>query len=55
LLNEHYDLVIPKVHYEIELLKPLLALLHDSDFRQEVNDLGGYDTSKMGSIMAELG
>jgi putative molybdopterin biosynthesis protein len=55
LLNEQYDLVIPKVHYEIELLQPLLALLHDSDFRQEVNDLGGYDTSKMGSIMAELG
>jgi putative molybdopterin biosynthesis protein len=55
LLNEQYDLVIPKVHYESELLQPLLALLHDSDFQQEVNDLGGYDTSNMGNIMAGLG
>jgi putative molybdopterin biosynthesis protein len=55
LLNEQYDLVIPKVHYESELLQPLLALLRDSDFQQEVNDLGGYDTSNMGNIMAGLG
>jgi putative molybdopterin biosynthesis protein len=55
LLNEQYDLVVPRVHYESELLHPLLALLHDSDFQQAVNDLGGYDTSRMGAIMAELG
>jgi putative molybdopterin biosynthesis protein len=55
LLNEQYDLVIPKVHYESELLQPLLALLHDPDFQQEVNDLGGYNTSNMGNIMAGLG
>jgi putative molybdopterin biosynthesis protein len=55
LLNEQYDLVIPKTHYESELLQPLLALLHDTDFQQAVNALGGYDTSRMGVIMAELG
>jgi putative molybdopterin biosynthesis protein len=54
LLNEQYDLVIPRVHYESELLQPLLALLQDPDFRTEVADLGGYDTANMGSIIAEL-
>jgi putative molybdopterin biosynthesis protein len=54
LLNEQYDLVIPRVHYESELLRPLLALLQDPYFRREVNKLGGYDTTNMGSIIAEL-
>ena len=55
LLNEQYDLVIPRVHYQSELLEPLLELLQDQDFQQEVSDLGGYDTSGMGSIIAQLG
>jgi putative molybdopterin biosynthesis protein len=54
LLNEQYDLVIPRVHYESELLQPLLALLQDLDFQKEVADLGGYDTANSGSIIAEL-
>ncbi len=55
LLSEEYDLVIPRVHYDSELLQPLLALLQDADFRQEVDGLGGYDTSNMGKVLAELG
>ena len=55
LLNEQYDLVIPRVHYESELLQPLLALLRDPDFHREVNDLGGYDTNHLGQVAAELG
>lgn len=55
LLNEQYDLVIPRVHYDSDLLQPLLALLQDADFRREVDGLGGYDTSNMGKVLAELG
>ena len=55
LLNEQYDLVIPRVHYESDLLKPLLDLLANEEFRQAVNDLGGYDTTNMGRVQAELG
>ncbi len=55
LLNEEYDLVIPRVHYDSELLQPLLAWLQDADFRREVDGLGGYDTSNMGKVLAELG
>ncbi len=54
LLNEEYDLVIPRVHYESDRLQPLLALLQDAEFRQEVANLGGYDTANMGRVKAEL-
>ena len=55
LLNEQYDLVIPRSHYESDLLQPLLALLSNEEFRQAVNDLGGYDVSRMGRVQEEIG
>ncbi len=55
LLNEQYDLVIPRVHYESDLLQPLLALLSNEEFQQAVNALGGYDVSRMGRVQAEIG
>ena len=55
LLNEQYDLVIPRVHYESGLLRPLLDLLAVEEFRQAVIDLGGYDVSRMGTVQAEIG
>ena len=55
LANEQYDLVIPREHFESELLKPLLALIEDAEFRREVDSLGGYDTSRMGEVVAEIG
>ena len=54
LLNERYDLVIPLVYFHSPLLQSLLALLQDQDFKQEVDALGGYDTSDMGKVIAEL-
>lgn len=54
LLNERYDLVIPLVYFHSPVLQPLLALLNDQDFKQEVDSLGGYDTSNMGQVVAEL-
>ena len=54
LLNEEYDLVIPTEHYESSHLRPLLDLLTDSDFRQAVDALGGYDVSRMGELRAML-
>ena len=55
LLTEQYDLVIPLVYYESDLLQPLLALLVNEEFRQAVDDLGGYDVSRMGRVQAEIG
>ena len=55
LLNEQYDLVIPRAHYESDLLRPLLDLLSDEEFQQAVNALGGYDITRMGQVQAEMG
>lgn len=48
LAQERYDLVIPVEYEEGELLRPLLDLLHDGDFRKAVSALPGYDVSQMG-------
>lgn len=54
LFDERYDLVIPRVYYESDLLVPLLDVLHDTDFRNTVDGLPGYDISIMGDLIAEL-
>lgn len=48
LAQERYDLAIPREHYESELLRPLLDLLNDADFRAAVAATPGYDVSEMG-------
>jgi putative molybdopterin biosynthesis protein len=53
LFQERYDLVIPELYWESELLAPLLAALHDPNFRQAVAQLPGYDISRMGDIPLE--
>jgi putative molybdopterin biosynthesis protein len=53
--HERYDLVIPRVHYESELLRPLLDLIRGPDLRRTVAALPGYDTTGMGDVVAEVG
>jgi putative molybdopterin biosynthesis protein len=48
LFYEHYQLVIPRQHYDSPLLAPLLAILRSQAFAAEVNALGGYDVTNMG-------
>ena len=55
LLSERYDLVVSTEVYRGELFAPLLVLIGSADFRQEVEALGGYDTSSMGEVVAEIG
>jgi putative molybdopterin biosynthesis protein len=50
LSQERYDLVIPQEHYESDLLRPLLALLHDDDFKAAVVAMPGYDVAPMGEV-----
>ena len=52
LLEERYDLVMPREHYESELVAPLLALLHDDGFKRSVDGLGGYATRETGAVVA---
>ncbi len=51
---ERYDLVIPRVYYESDLLKPLLDLIRGPDFRKAVSELPGYDVTHMGEIVTEI-
>ena len=53
LFFERYDLVIPEEYYQSELLAPLLEVIHDPEFRGSVANLPGYDTSVMGTLIAE--
>lgn len=53
LFQERYDLVMPKVFAESELLAPLFDLLNDPVFRNSVSKLTGYDVNVMGRIIME--
>jgi len=52
LVEERYDLVIPREHYESDMLAPLLGLLNDDEFKQAITDLGGYVTRETGAVTA---
>ncbi len=50
LASERYDLAIPEEYVESPLLRPLLDLLHDPDFRSDVSALPGYSIEGMGCV-----
>lgn len=54
LFQERYDLVVPKVYAQSELLVPLFDVLDDQTFRREVAALPGYDVKQMGTLIAEF-
>jgi molybdate-binding protein/DNA-binding XRE family transcriptional regulator len=48
LVSERYDLVIRKPHLDLPIMQNLLDILSRSDFRRELEGLGGYDTRAAG-------
>ncbi|HEX7540668.1 MAG TPA: molybdopterin biosynthesis protein [Anaerolineales bacterium] len=54
LFQETYQLIIPKIIAESDLLTPLFEVLEDRVFRQAVVNMPGYDVSQMGRLMAEV-
>jgi molybdopterin molybdotransferase/putative molybdopterin biosynthesis protein len=52
LVEERYDLVSPREHYESGMLAPLIGLLNDEAFRREIDGLGGYVTRETGAVTA---
>jgi putative molybdopterin biosynthesis protein len=55
LFQERYDLVIPRVYADSELLAPLMGILSDVEFKRAVAQLPGYDVTPMGQVIAEVG
>jgi putative molybdopterin biosynthesis protein len=53
LFHERYDLVIPQVYAQSDLLAPLFGLLELQAFQNAVRALPGYDTSIMGKVFLE--
>ena len=50
LFEEQYDLVIPTEFYESDLLRPMLDMIRSAEFQREVEELGGYNVSRMGVV-----
>jgi putative molybdopterin biosynthesis protein len=52
--KERYDLAIPREFYDMDMIRHLVRIIReDSEFRDMVTELGGYDVSDMGKIMYE--
>lgn len=52
--KERYELVVRTADRDTRFVRTILDVLNDSSFRAEFDGIGGYDTSEMGSIAAEL-
>jgi putative molybdopterin biosynthesis protein len=51
--KERYDLVIPKVYYELENIQKVIEIIRGEEFKKKVEALGGYDTSSTGEVIFE--
>jgi molybdate-binding protein len=51
LLSERYDLAIRRQHLDLPGIRALIEVLGRSQFRRELDSLGGYDTSATGQRM----
>jgi putative molybdopterin biosynthesis protein len=54
IVTEEYDLVIPEEFFEDEKIELMLEVIRSQPFKELVHQLGGYDTSKTGSVVASL-
>jgi putative molybdopterin biosynthesis protein len=48
--QEKYDLIIPRIHFDSELLRPLFDVIRGSEFKRAVSRMPGYDTTHTGEI-----
>jgi len=51
--KERYDLVIPKENYSAKPLAALLEVIRSQEFRDKVNQMGGYGTMDSGKVISE--
>lgn len=50
-VTEQYDLVIPEIYFDLKHIRTLLETIATSDFKKRVEQLGGYSTSRTGTIL----
>jgi putative molybdopterin biosynthesis protein len=50
--KERYDLAIPEEYFDSEMMKCLISIIReDTEFKNMVMKLGGYDISEMGAVL----
>jgi putative molybdopterin biosynthesis protein len=54
LKKERYDLVFKKEAYNTSEITTMMRIIRSAEFKKEFSNIGGYDTSDMGTIVAEL-
>ncbi|WP_048601730.1 helix-turn-helix transcriptional regulator [Rubeoparvulum massiliense] len=54
LVQERYDFIMRKEFYQSSRWQPLLQVLQSSVLRQQIEALGGYDTSMSGQLIGEV-
>ena len=54
IVTEEYDFVISEEFFEDEKIQLMLDVIRSDSFKELVNRLGGYDTSKTGTVIASL-
>ncbi|MDQ7838246.1 MAG: molybdopterin biosynthesis protein [Thermodesulfobacteriota bacterium] len=50
-VKERYDLVIPAIFWDDERIRALMAVIMSPEFKEIVEQLGGYDTSRTGELI----
>ena len=48
---EEYDFVIPKEYLELDYVKAFIEILKSDDFKERLNELGGYTCEHLGEII----
>jgi putative molybdopterin biosynthesis protein len=54
MVTEEYDLVIPEEFFDDEKIQLMLEVIRSKTFKERVDQMGGYDTSKTGTLLASL-
>jgi len=52
LAKERYDLVIPRENLSVRPIASLVEVIRSSEFKESINQMGGYDTKDTGKVMA---
>ncbi|MEJ2485368.1 MAG: hypothetical protein P8Y68_06500 [Anaerolineales bacterium] len=47
-------MIVPEEYYSSELLSPIWEVLDDDGFKQNVNELPGYNTDVLGTVIATI-
>lgn len=51
--NEEYDLAIPEEYMDSEIIREFIATLKSKEFKEKLDELGGYDYSNTGRIILQ--